>query len=121
MPVGSSLEFPSENAVIGLYAVVGSRSGIAGGENGSRELYRDLFGRWSSYDRMSICIIADTPDDLRRTEQPVSLCITDQIPDYGTACRLFVIQAETQQGRWTEESVTHCIRPTSARQPGQIG
>ena len=89
LPVGSSLEIPSGNTLIGCYTLVEPRSGTVGGEAGSRELYRHLFGRWCSYDRISTCINADMPDDLRLTEQPVNLCITDQIPDE-IACSLFV-------------------------------
>lgn len=60
----SHLEIYGDYSVVGLYVVVGHGSGIIRARSGSRTVERNLFDQWCSYDRISACILVNSPEEL---------------------------------------------------------
>ena len=84
----SHLEIHGDFTVAGLYVVVGPASGIIRALSGSRTVERCLFDQWCSYERISACILVNSPAELRSPERAVTIELTDQLPDYSVCPKL---------------------------------
>jgi hypothetical protein len=88
LPEGSRLEFRPRGAFAGMYVVVGPRSGMIEARIGSRVVRRSLFDRWCSYERISTCILSESPDDLGVRDCEVSIELMSEAPDYSVCPKL---------------------------------
>ena len=84
----SHLEIHGEFTVAGLYVVVGPTSGVIRARSGSRTVERCLFDQWCSYERISTCILVNSPAELRSPERAVTIELTEQLPDYSVCPKL---------------------------------
>ena len=75
----------------GLYVVVGPASGIVRATFGRQTVERCLFDQWCSYERISTCILANSPDGLQSSERTVTIGLTDGLPDYSVCPKLGTI------------------------------
>ena len=84
----SHLEIHGDFTVAGLYVVVGPGSGVIRARSSSRTVERNLFDQWCSYERISACILVNSPAELRSPERAVTIELTDQLPDYSVCPKL---------------------------------
>ena len=87
----SHLEIHGDFAVAGLYVVVGPSSGVIRARSGSRTVERNLFDQWCSYERISTCILVNSPAELRSPERAVTIELTHQLPDYSVCQKMETI------------------------------
>ena len=84
----SHLAIHGDFTVAGLYVVVGPAGGIIRARSGSRTLELNLFDQWCSYERISSCILVNSPAELTSAERSVTIELTNQIPDYSVCPKL---------------------------------
>ena len=73
------------------YVVVGPSSGVIRARSGSRTVERNLFDQWCSYERISTCILVNSPAELRSPERAVTIELTHQLPDYSVCQKMETI------------------------------
>lgn len=91
---GAHLEIQGDVPVVGLYVVVGPGSGVIRAQSGVRTVVRNLFDQWCSYERISTCILADSPADLKSAGGAMTIELTEQAPDYSVCPKLESIPVE---------------------------
>lgn len=87
LPVGSCLEFETDGVIAGLSVIVGPRSGIVRATIGDRVIERQLFDRWSHYDRISTLMLSESEVDLRTTGTRIRVELTELVPDRSVCAR----------------------------------
>ena len=87
----SHLEIHGDFTVAGLYLVVGPASGVICARSGARTVECNLFDQWCSYERISSCILANSPEELHSPERVVTIELTDRLPDYSVCPKLEMV------------------------------
>lgn len=88
LPLGSRLKIQSRGAVVGLYVVLGQRSGVIDCRTGRERVRRNLFDQWCSYRRIGTVILIERREDMARKGVKTVVSLSKLLPNYKVCHKL---------------------------------